>query len=101
MRARSLRKLPGCSWIVVEKNVHMFTGGESTGHPKHEMIMRELERLGVLLRETGYCPDGSFVLHDVEEEEKAHSLVIIVRIGHSIWAPEGTKRDANSFDEEP
>ncbi|KAM1023831.1 hypothetical protein ACFX2I_044600 [Malus domestica] len=74
MRARSLRKSPGCSWIAVEKNVHMFTGGESTGHPEHEMIMRELQRLGVLLREAGYCPDGSFVLHDVEEEEKAHSL---------------------------
>ncbi|TQE11809.1 hypothetical protein C1H46_002651 [Malus baccata] len=74
MRARSLRKSPGCSWIEVEKNVHMFTGGESTGHPEHEMIMRELERLGVLLREAGYCPDGSFVLHDVEEEEKVHSL---------------------------
>ncbi|KAM1221343.1 hypothetical protein ACFX2J_009015 [Malus domestica] len=74
MRARSLRKSPGCSWIEVEKNVHMFTGGESTGHPEHEMIMRELERLGVLLSEAGYCPDGSFVLHDVEEEEKVHSL---------------------------
>ncbi|KAM1866381.1 hypothetical protein ACFX13_009237 [Malus domestica] len=74
MRARSLRKSPGCSWIEVEKNVHMFTGGESTGHPEHEMIMRELERLGILLREAGYCPDGSFVLHDVEEEEKVHSL---------------------------
>ncbi|CAN6576962.1 unnamed protein product [Malus baccata var. baccata] len=74
MRARSLRKSPGCSWIEVEKNVHKFTGGESTGHPEHEMIMRELERLGVLLREAGYCPDGSFVLLDVEEEEKVHSL---------------------------
>lgn len=74
MRTRSVSKSPGCSWIEVEKNVHMFTGGESTGHPDHAMIMRMLEKLGVLLREAGYCPDASFVLHDVEEEEKAHSL---------------------------
>lgn len=33
-----------------------------------------LEKLGGLLREIGYCPDGSFVLHDVDEEEKFHNL---------------------------
>ncbi|KAG6774921.1 hypothetical protein POTOM_018339 [Populus tomentosa] len=27
-----------------------------------------------LLREAGYCPDGSFVMHDVDEEDKVHSL---------------------------
>lgn len=73
MRARSVVKSPGCSWIEVEKKVHMFTGGD-LGHPEHEVIMKMLEKLGGLLREAGYCPDGSFVLHDVDEEEKVHSL---------------------------
>lgn len=36
--------------------------------------MRMLEKIGGLLREAGYCPDSSFVLHDVDEEEKVHSL---------------------------
>lgn len=74
MRVRNVSKSPGCSWIEVEKKVHMFTGGDSLGHPEHPAIIRILERLGGLLRDAGYCPDGSFVLHDVEEEEKVHSL---------------------------
>ncbi|XP_041017426.1 pentatricopeptide repeat-containing protein At1g56690, mitochondrial-like [Juglans microcarpa x Juglans regia] len=74
MRARSVSKSPGCSWIEVEKKVHMFTGGDSMGHPEQEIIMRMLERLSGMLREAGYCPDGTFVLHDVDEEEKVQSL---------------------------
>ncbi|GLT96474.1 hypothetical protein SLE2022_140930 [Rubroshorea leprosula] len=74
MKARSVNKFPGCSWIEVEKRVHMFTMGDSSGHPEHVMIMKMLEKLAGLLREAGYCPDGSFVLHDVDEEEKMHNL---------------------------
>ena len=69
-----MSKSPGCSWLEVEKKVHMFTGGDSTGHPEHPKILRMLERLGGLLREAGYSPDSTFVLHDVDEEEKLHSL---------------------------
>ncbi|KAF8392737.1 hypothetical protein HHK36_023086 [Tetracentron sinense] len=74
MRVRNVSKSPGCSWIEVEKRVHMFTGGDGVGHPEYVMIVGMLERLGGLLREAGYCPDGSFVLHDVDEEQKVHSL---------------------------
>ncbi|GAA0147435.1 hypothetical protein LIER_36517 [Lithospermum erythrorhizon] len=74
MRSRNVRKSPGCSWIEIEKKVHMFTGGESTPHSDHHLIIKMLEKLGSLLREAGYRPDGSFVLHDVDEEEKVHSL---------------------------
>ncbi|KAF8043106.1 hypothetical protein BT93_A1451 [Corymbia citriodora subsp. variegata] len=74
MRSRSVSKSPGCSWIEVEKHVHMFTGGNCRSHPEHVGILRMLEKLGVLLRQAGYSPDGSFVLHDIDEEEKVHSL---------------------------
>lgn len=74
MRDRSVSKYPGCSWIVVEKKVHKFTGGDSSGHPEHSEINRILEWLCGLLREAGYYPDRSFVLHDVDEEEKVQSL---------------------------
>ncbi|KAK2975030.1 hypothetical protein RJ640_017258 [Escallonia rubra] len=75
MRSRNMSKSPGCSWIEVEKKVHMFTGGgESMPHPEHSMIMRMWEKLSRLLKEAGYCPDSSFALHDVDEEEKAYSL---------------------------
>ncbi|KAL0459864.1 UNVERIFIED_CONTAM: Pentatricopeptide repeat-containing protein, mitochondrial [Sesamum latifolium] len=33
-----------------------------------------VEKLGGMLREAGYNPDGAFALHDVDEEEKAQSL---------------------------
>ncbi|XP_010278851.1 PREDICTED: pentatricopeptide repeat-containing protein At1g56690, mitochondrial-like isoform X2 [Nelumbo nucifera] len=74
MRVKNVNKSPGCSWIEVEKKVHMFTGGDNLSHPEHAVIVAMLERLGVMLREAGYCPDGSFVLHDVDEEQKVHNL---------------------------
>ncbi|KAJ4721681.1 Pentatricopeptide repeat-containing protein [Melia azedarach] len=74
MRARNVVKPPGCSWIEVEKKVHMFSSTDCMNHPEYLMIMSKLEKLSPLLREAGYCPDGSFVLHDVEEEEKVHRL---------------------------
>ncbi|GAV73378.1 PPR domain-containing protein/PPR_2 domain-containing protein/DYW_deaminase domain-containing protein [Cephalotus follicularis] len=74
MSERAVSKSPGCSWLEVGKKVHMFTGGDSAGHPEHERIIRMLEKIVGLLREAGYFPDGSFVLHDVDEEEKVQSL---------------------------
>lgn len=74
MRSRKVSKVPGCSWIEVNKEVHMFTVGESTPHPQHMAIMKMWEKLGGMLREAGYSPDGTFALHDVEEEEKAQNL---------------------------
>jgi len=40
IKSRSVIKLPGCSWIGVEKKVHMFTGGDSKGHPDLSIIMK-------------------------------------------------------------
>ncbi|PHT67998.1 Pentatricopeptide repeat-containing protein [Capsicum annuum] len=74
MQSREVVKTPGCSWLEADKKVHMFTGGQSTPHPEHDSIIKMLEKLGPMLREAGYIPDGSFALHDVEEEEKLHSL---------------------------
>ncbi|GAB4835642.1 hypothetical protein Ancab_000550 [Ancistrocladus abbreviatus] len=74
MKTRKVSKLLGCSWIEVEKKVHMFAGGDSEVHPDHPMIMRMLECLSGKLREVGYNPDASFVLHDLDEEDKAHTL---------------------------
>ncbi|KAL2557109.1 Pentatricopeptide repeat-containing protein [Forsythia ovata] len=45
MRYRKVNKSPGCSWIEVEKKVHMFTGGSSTPHPEHLTIVKMLKEL--------------------------------------------------------
>ncbi|KAF9586784.1 hypothetical protein IFM89_040002 [Coptis chinensis] len=58
MKIRKVRKFPGYSWIDVEKKVHMFTGGDSESHPEQTMIMAMLEKLGGMLRDAGYSPDG-------------------------------------------
>ncbi|KAL4562941.1 hypothetical protein LXL04_026972 [Taraxacum kok-saghyz] len=76
MRSEKVKKSPGCSWIVIEKEVHMFRGGESENnrHREYGLIMEMLEYIGGLIKEAGYCPDGKFALHDVDEEDKLHSL---------------------------
>ncbi|KAL4191154.1 hypothetical protein AMTRI_Chr07g79280 [Amborella trichopoda] len=73
MRERNVRKAVGCSWIEVEKRVHVFMGGD-VKHTEHDMIMGVLERLSGALREAGYKADGRYVLHDVDDEEKEQSL---------------------------
>ncbi|XP_077213146.1 tetratricopeptide repeat (TPR)-like superfamily protein [Tasmannia lanceolata] len=70
---RGLKKTPGWSSIEVKNKVHVFyTGNQS--HPRCEDIY---EKLGVLLarmKTLGYMPDYSFVLQDVEDDEKEHIL---------------------------
>lgn len=72
--SRNLNKSPGCSWIEYDKRVHLFTSGDILTHPEHAIILKMLEKLDGLLMESGYSADGSFVLHDIDEEQKIHSL---------------------------
>ncbi|CAL9196746.1 pentatricopeptide repeat-containing protein At1g56690, mitochondrial-like [Musa acuminata AAA Group] len=74
MSSRKVSKSPGCSWIEFDKKVHMFTSGDMLAHPEHAILSGMLEKLDGLLKEAGYFPDGAFVLHDVDEEQKAHNL---------------------------
>uniref|UniRef100_A0A7N0VLD2 DYW domain-containing protein n=1 Tax=Kalanchoe fedtschenkoi TaxID=63787 RepID=A0A7N0VLD2_KALFE len=74
MKEKNVTKIPGCSWIEIDRTVHMFTGGENAPHPEHSLIVGKLDELSGLLREAGYCPDGTYVLHDVDEEEKLRCL---------------------------
>lgn len=74
MKNRKLNKFPGYSWIEVEKKIHMFTGGDESTHPEHKSIFIMLDKLSRLLKEAGYCPDGSCTLHDIDEEQKVYNL---------------------------
>lgn len=74
MSSRNVSKSPGCSWIEFNKKMHMFTPGDVSAHPEHAVIMNKLEHLDAEMKKAGYSPDGAFVLHDVDEEEKAHNL---------------------------
>eukprot|EP01018_Ginkgo_biloba_P026026 Gb_12004 [translate_table: standard] len=73
MKDRRVKKTPGCSWIEVNKQVHVFLVGDRS-HPQREKIYAKLERLSRQMKAAGYMPDTRFVLHDVEEEQKEQIL---------------------------
>eukprot|EP01018_Ginkgo_biloba_P026225 Gb_06173 [translate_table: standard] len=77
IKDRGLKMRPGYSWIVHKKQVHAFLVGDRS-HPQSEEIHSILKTLTGQMREAGYVPDTSFVLHDVEEKEKEYILC-----GHS------------------
>ncbi|CAO2828127.1 unnamed protein product [Amaranthus hypochondriacus] len=73
MRERGVKKEPACSWIDIENKVNVFLV-DDTLHPEVQQVYDYLEQLGPKLRELGYIPDTKYVLHDMESEQKEHSL---------------------------
>ncbi|XP_072991050.1 pentatricopeptide repeat-containing protein At4g33990 isoform X1 [Typha latifolia] len=75
VRHRRLQKTPGWSSIEVDRSMNVFfTGNQAQTHPRHEEIQKELANLLDKMKALGYVPDYSFVLQDVEEDEKEHIL---------------------------
>lgn len=72
-RDMGLRKTPGWSSIEVENKVDVFYTGNQT-HPKCKVIYTKLDDLTAQMKSLGYIPDYSFVLQDVEEDEKEYIL---------------------------
>ncbi|KAG6475159.1 pentatricopeptide repeat-containing protein At4g33990-like [Zingiber officinale] len=72
-RHKQLQKTPGWSSVEVNKKVNVFFTGNHS-HPQHEEIQKELRTLLAKIKSIGYVPDFSFVLQDVEEDEKENIL---------------------------
>eukprot|EP01018_Ginkgo_biloba_P019499 Gb_13599 [translate_table: standard] len=73
MKDRRVKKETGHSWIEVKNKVHTFSI-EDRSHPQTERIYSKLEELTCQMKEAGYVPDTSFVLHYVGQQQKEHSL---------------------------
>eukprot|EP01018_Ginkgo_biloba_P027654 Gb_41804 [translate_table: standard] len=73
MKDRDVKKEPGRSWIEVKNRVHAFVV-EDRSHPQMIEIYAKLDELTRQIKQAGYVPDMNFVLHDVEQEQKQHSL---------------------------
>ncbi|XP_058090487.1 pentatricopeptide repeat-containing protein At3g16610 [Magnolia sinica] len=73
-RDQGFKKSPGCSWIEIGGTLHAFIGGDQS-HPQSAQIYNKLEELLWELKEMGYIANTSFVLQDVEEEEKERILL--------------------------
>ncbi|KAJ7528371.1 hypothetical protein O6H91_15G000800 [Diphasiastrum complanatum] len=69
MKEAGVKKMPGCSWIEVDNQLHAFVVGDAT-HPQSKEIHAELDRLVGLMKMAGYKPNLSFVLDDVEDEKE-------------------------------
>ncbi|KAM1468427.1 hypothetical protein ACFX2I_033388 [Malus domestica] len=73
MRTRGLRKIPGYSLIEVGNQVHTFFAGDNS-HPNWTEIYQHLEDLRAAVEASGYVPDTSCVLRDVDEPMKVRLL---------------------------
>eukprot|EP01018_Ginkgo_biloba_P002617 Gb_35466 [translate_table: standard] len=91
MKHKKVRKVPGCSWIEIDKQVHAFLVGDSS-HPQMQKIYGKLETLYRQMKTAGYVPNTRFVMNDVEEEQKEqilchHSEKIAIAFGLINTAP--------------
>ncbi|KAK2965348.1 hypothetical protein RJ640_013811 [Escallonia rubra] len=73
-RDKGYKKSPGCSWVEINGVIHAFIGGDRS-HPQSTLITKKLDELLAEMKKLGYCAESSFVLHDVEDEEKEKILL--------------------------
>ncbi|MED6150308.1 hypothetical protein PIB30_071114 [Stylosanthes scabra] len=55
MKEKGLRKIPGCSWIEVGRELHVFIAGDRL-HPENDEIYMLLNFLGMEIQSTTYAP---------------------------------------------
>ncbi|RWW18290.1 hypothetical protein GW17_00017733 [Ensete ventricosum] len=77
MKERTVTKEPGRSWINLDKTMHTYYSNDRS-HPQREQIYAKIMELYERIKEAGYVPDLSCVLHDVDDEQKESIL-----LGHS------------------
>ncbi|GAB4845290.1 hypothetical protein Ancab_038699 [Ancistrocladus abbreviatus] len=73
MRDKGVKKVPGYSWVEVQNKIHAFSAGDSS-HPDKDRIYAFLEEMDLRIKQEGYVSSTKVVLHDVDEEEKEHTL---------------------------
>lgn len=73
MKAKGVKKLPGCSVIEVDGEVHEFLVGDKS-HPRYKDIEIMLSEISRRLKLAGYIANTNPVLFDIEEEEKESAL---------------------------
>lgn len=74
MSSHGVKKEPGCSWIDIDGQVHVFLPQDGS-HPKARDIYLKLEELSNQLTSVGYVPNTDHVLHNVADGEKKESLL--------------------------
>ncbi|XP_022844768.1 pentatricopeptide repeat-containing protein At3g02330, mitochondrial [Olea europaea var. sylvestris] len=73
MRYSRLKKEPGCSWIEVLSEVHMFLAMDKA-HPRCREIYENLDILISEMRLAGYVSDSKFMICDIGTEDGQQEL---------------------------
>ncbi|KAG6390031.1 hypothetical protein SASPL_151509 [Salvia splendens] len=74
MSSKGVKKEPGCSWVDVDAQVHVFLSQDAS-HPRLSDIHQKLEELGDAVTEAGYAPDAKHALHNVSGKERVDNLL--------------------------
>lgn len=79
LEAKGLQKVPGCSWIEVQKKIHSFVSVDEM-NPQIEQLHALVVQLVTEMKETGgYVPNTKVVvLYDLDQDEKERIV-----LGHS------------------
>ncbi|KAD5508721.1 hypothetical protein E3N88_16424 [Mikania micrantha] len=85
VKNKGLKKPAGRSWIVIKSKLHLFAAGDKT-HTQSNKIYKKLTFLLTSIKEMGYVPDLSWVLHDEDDDRKlarlsSHSEKLAVAFG--------------------
>ncbi|KAH9678887.1 hypothetical protein WN943_027550 [Citrus x changshan-huyou] len=73
LRDRGVKKETGLSWVEEGNRVHTFVAGDRY-HVRAREIYQKLEELGEEMEKAGYVPDTSFVLREVDGDEKNQTI---------------------------
>lgn len=73
LRDQGVKKETGLSWVEEGNKVHAFAAGDRC-HARTEEIYKKLEELGEEMEREGYVADISFVLREVDGEEKKQTI---------------------------
>lgn len=65
MNLRGVNKEPGCSWIELKSQVHVFVIGDQM-HPQIKEIRAEVRRLRKLMKDKGYQPASDLLSADFQ-----------------------------------
>ncbi|KAK7285568.1 hypothetical protein RJT34_20344 [Clitoria ternatea] len=73
LRDQGIKKETGLSWVEEGNRVHTFSAGDRS-HAKTKEIYDKLEELGEEMAKAGYVADTSFVLKEVDGDEKNQTI---------------------------
>ncbi|CAL5337164.1 unnamed protein product [Camellia sinensis] len=75
MNLRGVNKEPGCSWIELKSQVHVFVVGDQM-HPQIKEIRAEVRRLSKLMKDKGYQPASDLLSADFQSRDDGEESTV-------------------------